>query len=57
MLIGYARASTADQNPDYQIGALLCHGIDHDTLKITRLAVGLAVLVTVGAGNDLAEVG
>ncbi|MGM9465145.1 MULTISPECIES: hypothetical protein [Streptomyces] len=53
MLIGYARASTADQNPDYQIGASLCHGIDHDTLKITRLAV----LVTVGAGNDLAEVG
>ncbi|WP_224279222.1 hypothetical protein [Streptomyces sp. LS1784] len=32
MLIGYARVSTADQNPDHQSDTLLRHGVEltHD---------------------------
>ncbi|MFE2991983.1 hypothetical protein [Streptomyces sp. NPDC059262] len=31
-LIGYCRASTADQNPHHQVNALLRHGFDRDNL-------------------------
>ncbi|GAA1914328.1 recombinase family protein [Streptantibioticus ferralitis] len=34
MLIGYARVSTADQNPDHQIDALLRHGVDRSDIHV-----------------------
>jgi DNA invertase Pin-like site-specific DNA recombinase len=34
MLIGYCRTSTADQNPDHQIDALLRHGVDRDNIHV-----------------------
>ncbi|MFJ8855478.1 recombinase family protein [Streptomyces sp. NPDC102437] len=34
ILIGYCRTSTADQNPDHQIDALLCHGVDRDNIHV-----------------------
>ncbi|WP_370067041.1 recombinase family protein [Streptacidiphilus sp. MAP5-3] len=34
MLIGYARVSTADQNPDHQIDALLQHGVDCSDIHV-----------------------
>jgi DNA invertase Pin-like site-specific DNA recombinase len=34
MLFGYARVSTADQNPDHQIDALLRAGVDRDNIHI-----------------------
>jgi hypothetical protein len=34
MLIGYARVSTADQNPDHQIDALLRADVDSDNIHI-----------------------
>jgi DNA invertase Pin-like site-specific DNA recombinase len=51
MLIGYARISTADQNPDHQIDALLRAGVDREHIhldtasgaKATRPALDLAL--------------
>lgn len=34
MLIGYARASTADQNPDHQIDALLRAGVEEKNIHV-----------------------
>lgn len=34
MLIGYCRTSTADQDPDHQIDALLRHGVDRDNIHV-----------------------
>lgn len=34
MLFGYARVSTADQNPDHQIDALLRHGVNRGDIHI-----------------------
>ncbi|WP_405475911.1 recombinase family protein [Streptomyces sp. NBC_00009] len=34
MLIGYARISTADQNPDHQIDALLLAGVDRENIHL-----------------------
>lgn len=34
MLIGYCRTSTADQNPDHQIDALLRHGVGRDNIHV-----------------------
>ncbi|WP_042374997.1 recombinase family protein [Streptacidiphilus neutrinimicus] len=34
MLIGYARVSTADQNPDHQIDALLRHGVERSNIHV-----------------------
>ncbi|MFE9921009.1 recombinase family protein [Streptomyces sp. NPDC005774] len=34
MLLGYCRTSTADQNPDHQIDALLRNGVDRDNIHI-----------------------
>lgn len=34
MLIGYGRVSTAEQNPDHQIDALLRAGVDRDDIHI-----------------------
>lgn len=34
MLIGYARISTADQNPDHQIDALLRAGVNRDNIHV-----------------------
>jgi predicted site-specific integrase-resolvase len=34
LLIGYARVSTADQNPDHQIDTLLRAGVDRDHIHI-----------------------
>jgi hypothetical protein len=33
-LTGYARVSTADQNPDHQIDTLIRAGVDHDNIHI-----------------------
>ncbi|MFI8829160.1 recombinase family protein [Streptomyces sp. NPDC053431] len=34
MLLGYARVSTADQNPDHQIDALLRHGVERGDIHV-----------------------
>jgi DNA invertase Pin-like site-specific DNA recombinase len=34
MLFGYARVSTADQNPDHQIDALLRHGVERSEIHV-----------------------
>jgi DNA invertase Pin-like site-specific DNA recombinase len=34
MLIGYARISTADQNPDHQIDAPLRASVDRDNIHV-----------------------
>jgi DNA invertase Pin-like site-specific DNA recombinase len=34
MLLGYCRTSTADQNPDHQIDALLRYGVDRDSIHV-----------------------
>jgi DNA invertase Pin-like site-specific DNA recombinase len=34
MLFGYARVSTADQNPDHQIDALRRHGVDREHIHV-----------------------
>jgi DNA invertase Pin-like site-specific DNA recombinase len=34
MLFGYARGSTADQNPDHQIDAILRHGVVRENIHI-----------------------
>lgn len=34
MLLGYCRTSTADQNPDHQIDALLRNGVDRDNIHV-----------------------
>ncbi|MCA1680907.1 MAG: recombinase family protein, partial [Actinobacteria bacterium] len=36
MLFGYARVSTADQNPDHQIDALLRGGVARDAIYLDR---------------------
>ncbi|MDF5757409.1 MULTISPECIES: recombinase family protein [Streptosporangiales] len=36
MLIGYARVSTADQNPAHQIDALLRVGVDRDNIHVDK---------------------
>ena len=36
MLFGYARVSTAEQNPDHQIDALLRHQVDRDNIFLDR---------------------
>lgn len=36
MLIGYARVSTADQNPDHQIDALLRASVDRDHIHVDK---------------------
>ncbi|MCA1680450.1 MAG: recombinase family protein [Actinobacteria bacterium] len=36
MLFGYARVSTADQNPDHQIDALLRAGVAQDAIYVDR---------------------
>jgi DNA invertase Pin-like site-specific DNA recombinase len=36
MLFGYARISTADQNPDHQIDALLRAGVERDNVYLDR---------------------
>src|SRR6266498_4914262 len=36
MLIGYARVSTADQNPDHQIDALLRAGVARDNIHVDK---------------------
>lgn len=34
MLVGYARVSTTDQNPDHQIDALLRAGVARDNIHL-----------------------
>jgi len=36
VLFGYARVSTADQNPDHQIDALLRAGVAQDAIYVDR---------------------
>ncbi|MGW0486246.1 recombinase family protein [Nonomuraea sp. NPDC003214] len=36
MLFGYARISTADQNPDHQIDALLRAGVDRNNIHLDK---------------------
>jgi DNA invertase Pin-like site-specific DNA recombinase len=36
MIVGYARVSTAEQNPDHQIDALLRAGVDRENIHVDR---------------------
>ncbi|MFI6395522.1 recombinase family protein [Nonomuraea sp. NPDC050540] len=38
MLFGYARVSTADQNPDHQIDALLRAGVDRNDIHLDKVS-------------------
>jgi len=38
--IGYARVSTADQNPDMQIAALEAYGVPRDLIFVDRASGG-----------------
>lgn len=38
MLFGYARVSTADQNPDHQIDALTRAGVDPDNIHLDKIS-------------------
>ncbi|MER5422763.1 recombinase family protein [Streptosporangium roseum] len=60
MLFGYARISTADQNPDHQIDALLRAGVERDNVYLDRASGAKAsrpqfdiVLRTLRSGDTL----
>lgn len=46
--IGYARVSTADQNPDMQIAALEAYGVPRDLIFVDRASESMCVTAWLG---------
>ena len=46
MIVGYVRVSTAEQNPDHQIDALLRAGVDRANIHVDYVSGAKACFIT-----------